>query len=196
MASSKDVRSPIETVIVRNINPFDPSTFKPGNFWQEDYQTAVEVSSIHQDVLERIEALVQQIGRDRITRTVLLQGASGSGKSHLLSRMKQRLNTQAFFAYIGPWPDNNYIWRHTLRQTVDSLVEIPANETESQLLLWLNRLLTQQKQKKSNWLSSDRRNFVSTMKTAYPSGLYNSTDFLAFSMPLPSQNCGGRPVTG
>ena len=140
----------LESVILRSVNPFDPSTFKPGNFWQEDYQDALEVPSIHQDVLESVEATVAQVSKDHLTRTILLMGDSGSGKSYLLSRMKQRLNNQAFFVYIGPWADSNYIWRHTLRNTVDSLVQIPEGQSESQLLLWLKQLLKSQKQKKTN----------------------------------------------
>lgn len=104
----------IEQLIRKNLNPFDPTTFKPGNFWRESQNQAHEVTSIHAHVVDSVETALMQVASDRKTRTLMLIGDSGSGKSHLLGRIKKRLNDQACFAYIGPWPDSTHIWRHVL----------------------------------------------------------------------------------
>jgi len=177
VSKSRQKAADIRQVILRSVNPFDPTTFKPGNFWQEDYKPNLEVDSIHQDVVEAIEQSVAQIGGDRVTRTLLLQGGSGSGKSYLLGRVKKRLNDRAFFVYIGPWPDSEHIWRHTLRNTIDSLVQTAEGQSESQLLQWLNRLVGLQQKNKPAWVAKGRSGFVKTMRAANPSGLYNSSEF-------------------
>lgn len=130
----------INDIIQREVNPFDPTTFKPGNFWQEQQDSALTVESIHQEAITETEALLDLVAKDHRSRTVLLLGDSGSGKSYLLGRLKRTLNPKAFFAYIGPWSDSNYIWRHILRYTVDSLMHVPEGQQESQLMLWLKSL--------------------------------------------------------
>ncbi len=179
MAPSKESTSkqPIEKIVQLSVNPFNPS-IKAGNFWQDDYQDALEVKSIHQDVIERVESAVAQMAHDHVTRTILIQGESGSGKSYLLGRIKRELNDRAFFVYVGPCPEpQSYIWRHTLRNTVDSLMQVPEGESESQISLWLRSLLKLQNQKKSNWLQEGCDKFVNIMKAAYPVGLYRAKDF-------------------
>ena len=130
----------IDWIIKCEANPFDSTTVKPGNFWQEQQNIALNVDSIHQEALSEIVALLDRVAGDRRTRTIILCGESGSGKSHLLGRLKQTLNPKAFFTYIGPWPNSDFIWRHILRQTVDSLLYVPQGKQESQLLLWLHSL--------------------------------------------------------
>lgn len=130
----------IEQLVRQNLNPFDPTTFKPGNFWQETQDEKQEVSSIHQEIVDGVERALNEVSRDRQTRTLMLLGDSGSGKSYLLGRLKRRFNDRACFAYVGPWPDSQFIWRHVLRQTVDSLIEVPEGQSEPQLVRWLKGL--------------------------------------------------------
>nr|WP_228035862.1 AAA family ATPase [Oculatella sp. LEGE 06141] len=137
----------------------------------------MHVASIHQDVIERVEAVLTQVGQDHRTRTLLLSGDSGSGKSHLLGRLKRTFNANAFFAYIDPFPDSEAIWRHILRYTVDSLVQTPEQQQESQLLLWLNSLSAFQHGDRSGWGLTKRQQFIRTLKKAYPSGIYNANEF-------------------
>lgn len=167
----------IEQIIKSEANPFDRATFKPGNFWQCQQDLALNVNSIHQEALAEIEAFLNQVAKDHRTRTVILCGESGSGKSHLLSRIKRTLNSKAFFSYIGPWNDNDFIWRHILRQSVDSLIKVPDGQQESQLLLWLKSLSVFKKRSFINWIQSDRQVFIRSLREAYPSGIYNANEF-------------------
>lgn len=167
----------IDWIIKCEANPFDSTTVKPGNFWQEQQNIALDVDSIHQEALSEIVALLDRVAGDRRTRTIILCGESGSGKSHLLGRIKRTLNPKAFFSYIGPWNDNDFIWRHILRQTVDSLLKVPEGQQESQLLLWLKSLSVFKERGFINWILSDRQAFIHQLKKTYASGIYNSNEF-------------------
>jgi len=167
----------IDQIIQREVNPFDTTTFKPGNFWQEQQDPALNVDSIHQEAITTIEYTLAQIAKDHRTRTIMLAGDSGSGKSHLLGRLKQTLNSKAFFVYIGPWADSHFIWRHTLRQTVDSLLKVPEGQQESQLLLWLKSLSIFKQRNLIDKLLGDRKAFVRKLKEICPSDMYNANEF-------------------
>lgn len=177
----------IDDIIRREVNPFDPTTFKPGNFWREKQDSGLTVDSIHQEAIEEIEGLLDLVAKDHRSRTVLLTGDSGSGKSYLLGRLKRTLNSKAIFAYIGPWADNDYIRRHILRYTVDSLMYVPEGQEEPQLILWLKSLsaftkrsLKQRIVDDNVWglLQSDRQKFINHLKTTYrQSGIYNADQF-------------------
>ena len=169
--------SSIDEIIAREVNPFDSTTFRPGNFWRETHDRATSVSSIHQEAIAEICDVLHSISLDDRTRTVLLAGDSGSGKSYLLGRLKATLNSKAFFAYIGPWPDSNYIWRHTLRNVVDSLMEIPTGQQESQLLLWLKSLSAFKSDGLMKKLIGERNLFIRNFKSTYPAGIYNANEF-------------------
>ncbi|BAY61309.1 hypothetical protein NIES22_13740 [Calothrix brevissima NIES-22] len=166
----------INEIIKREVNPFDLVNLRSGNFWTENPDTKSVVESIHQEAISEIEELLDLVALDHRSRTVLLIGDAGSGKSYLLGRLKLKFNPRAFFAYISPWPDNDYIWRHILRYTVDSLVQIPERQEESQLILWLKSLsaFTKLSLKKrifnaSIWqlLLSDRQKFIKHLKDTY-----------------------------
>lgn len=169
----------IDDIIKREVNPFDPTTFKPGNFWREKQDSALTVESIHQDVIAEIESILDLVSKDHRSRTLLLLGDSGSGKSYLLARLKRTLNPKAFFAYISSWADSDHIWRHTLRYTVDSLMQVPEEaekSQQSQLILWLKSLsaftkgtLKDKIFKDNFWeiLQSGRQKFIKHLKNTY-----------------------------
>jgi energy-coupling factor transporter ATP-binding protein EcfA2 len=181
----------IDDIIKREVNPFDLINLKPGNFWGEKQDSALTVESIHQEASAEIEALLDLVATDHRSRTALLLGDSGSGKSYLLGRLKRTLNPKAFFAYIGPWADSDHIWRHTLRYTVDSLMQVPEGQhegqQESQLMLWLKSLsaftkrnLKQRIFNDNFWdvLQSDRQKFIKHLKSTYKKeGIYSSDIF-------------------
>lgn len=167
----------INQLIRKAINPFAPETFKPGNFWHEAQDPKLHVPSIHQQVLTEIETLLDRVAADRQTRTLMLYGDSGSGKSHLLGRLKTLLNPKAFFVYIDPFPDSEFIWRHILRSTVDSLVQVPAGGQESQLLRWLQSLSAFQSGTLVDWVLGERKAFVRKLRATYPTGVYNASQF-------------------
>ena len=180
----------IEEIIKREVNPFDLLNLKPGNFWGEKQDSALTVESIHQEAIAEIEELLDLVAKDHRSRTVMLFGDSGSGKSHLLGRLKRTLNPKAFFAYIGPWAASDHIWRHTLRYTVDSLMQVPEDQQESQesqLMLWLKSLsaftkrsLTERIVKDNFWeiLQSGRQKFIQHLKNTYrKQSIYNPDIF-------------------
>lgn len=165
-------------IIQREVNPFDPVTLKTGNFWTDDKQKDIStVSSIHQEAIEEIENLMHMVAKDHHTRTLLLMGDSGCGKSYLLARLKQNFNHQAFFAYIDPCPSSDCIWQHTLRYTVDSLMHAPAGEKESQLLLWLKNLANFRDRSYWKQLLGAKGLFVLNFRSSYPTGIFQPKDF-------------------
>ncbi len=169
----------INNIIKQEVNPFDLINLKPGNFWGEKEDSTDSIDSIHQEVITEVEELLDLVIRDNRSRTLLLLGDAGSGKSYLLGRLKRTLNSKAFFTYIGPWANSDYIWRHVLRSTVDSLIQTPEGQQESQLMLWLKSLSVFTK-RNSIWqlLQSDRRKFIQQLKKTYNrSGLYNPDFF-------------------
>ena len=171
--------TPIEEIIKREVNPFDLINLKPGNFWQEQQDSELTVESIHQEAIAEIEGLLDLVAKDHRSRTVMLAGDQGSGKTYLLGRLKRTLNPKAFFAYIGPWADSDHIWRHTLRYTVDSLMQVPEGQQESQesqLMLWLKSLsaftersLIDRVVKDNFWeiLQSGRQKFIQHLRGTY-----------------------------
>jgi hypothetical protein len=180
----------IDKLIIQSLNPFDNSA--AGNFWEE--QPFPTVESIHQKELTQIKSVIGQISQDHQTRSLILYGDSGSGKTHFMGQLKEQLNNQAFFAYIGPFPQSDYIWRHVLRHTVDSLVNAPAGQADSQLILWLKSCFsTIQKQLKSDQqkflakikgffgktdAERDRQVFIDILKkTIGTTGIYNANEF-------------------
>ncbi|MEA5530978.1 ATP-binding protein [Dolichospermum sp. UHCC 0684] len=178
----------IKDIIKREVNPFDVINLKPTNFWAEEQDSKLMVESIHENAIIEIEGLLDLVGKDHRSRTVLLAGESGSGKSYLLGRLKRTLNPKAFFAYIlCNWADSGNIWRHILRHTVDSLIQVPEGEKESQLMLWLKSLTaftrSDIKQRIFNdnfWeaLQSNRQKFIKHLKDSYKkAGIYNPDMF-------------------
>ena len=178
----------INDIIKREVNPFDVINLKPTNFWAEEQDSKLMVESIHKEAIIEIEGLLDLVGQDHRSRTVLLAGESGSGKSYLLGRLKRTLNPKAFFAYIlCNWADSSNIWRHILRHTVDSLIQVPEGEKESQLMLWLKSLTaftrSDIKQRIFNdnfWeaLQSNRQKFIKHLKDSYKkAGIYNPDMF-------------------
>jgi hypothetical protein len=174
----------IEQIIQREVNPFDSTTFRPGNFWREDSNTEQTVNSIHQEAISEVQSVLDLVAADSRTRTILLAGDSGTGKSYLLGRLKLTLNSRAFFAYIGPWPDRQFIWRHTLRNTVDSLMYVPVHQQESQLLLWLKKLSAFRDTGLKKQILGERHLFIHNFKGTYPSGIYNPNEFFSILYAL------------
>ncbi|MDY6939415.1 MAG: ATP-binding protein [Cyanobacteriota bacterium] len=167
----------IEEIIQRAVNPFDTISARYGNFWSESQNPKLTVNSIHQEAIEKIESVLDCIARDNRIRTILLDGDSGSGKSYLLGRLKQQLNSKAFFAYIGFCSDSEYIVRHILWHTVDSLMRVPEGRKLSQLLLWFKSLSVFKKRGAMKKLLTERNLFIRSCNQAYPTGIYNPNKF-------------------
>jgi hypothetical protein len=177
---------PIDEIILRSTNPFD--NIRSVNFWHEQQQPEPTVDSIHQEAIATIKTTLDQVAQEHHTRTLMLDGDAGSGKTYLLGRLKKEFNHKAFFAYIPPFPQSDHIWRHTLRYTVDSLVQVPDGQEDSQLLLWLNNVLSALRQRSIidritkddvfDLLRSDRRKFINKLKGTYErANIYNADKF-------------------
>lgn len=170
----------LEQIIQREINPFDSVTFRTGNFWTDDKQiSTATVESIHYEAFTEINAILENVIKDSYTRSLLLTGDAGCGKSYLLSRLKKNLNDRAFFAYIDSCPSNNSIWRHTLRYTVDSLMHVPEGEREPQLLLWLKGLSAYRDGGIKKKILGAKNHFIHELRSIYPVGIYQPRDFFA-----------------
>lgn len=175
----------IDNVILKSTNPFD--NYRSVSFWQPQKQPEPVVESIHQDAIATIEETLNRVVQDHCTRTVMLQGDQGSGKTYLLGRLKKKLNHKAFFVYIQPFPQSDRIWRHILRYTVNSMIQVPEGQTDSQLMLWLKSLSAFTKHslgvrvlKDNFWelFTSDRKHFSKYLKDIYKeAGIYNADNF-------------------
>ncbi|WP_017317342.1 ATP-binding protein [Mastigocladopsis repens] len=129
----------IDEVIKKSLNPFE--NHAAGNFWLEQ-EPPPTVESIHQKPLTQIKSVLAEVTQDHQTRSLILYGDAGTGKTHFLGQLKQQLNDQAFFIYVEPFSQSDRIWQHILRYTVDSLVNAPAGQADSQLILWLKSSLS------------------------------------------------------
>ena len=168
------------------INPFIHNYY--GNFWQEKNITSI--SSINVKGRKEVEEQLKVLVSDPLhkIRTIVIRGDPGSGKSHLLGRLKQELNSEAFFVYIQPIEDKSYIWQHTLQHTVNSLTYIPEGETESQIRLWLKSLPIFTK---LNWFQSiigQKKAFIRDLKRAYPVGIFEAKKFFSVLYELATDN--------
>ncbi len=167
----------IEQIIQREPNPFDAETFWSGNFWQEQQDPALTVDSIHAEAVAEVESVLDLVAKDNRTRTLIIEGETGSGKTYLLGRLKRILNPKAFFVYIEPFTASDYIWRHILRYTVDSLLEVPEGKEESQLLIWLKGLSEFKQRSILDLIRGDRQLFIRNLRETYPFGIYNAAEF-------------------
>lgn len=84
----------IDEIILKSTNPFD--NIRSVNFWHKQQQPEPTVDSIHQEAIATIEATLDQVAEDHCTRTLMLDGDPGSGKTYLLGRIKKTLNHKAF----------------------------------------------------------------------------------------------------
>lgn len=157
----------LDEIILQEVNPFNPVSFKSGNFWTNQDSTLISVESIHQEAREQLSEALEGVIRNHETYSILLEGERGSGKSYLLGRLKKKLNSKAFFAYIEPCPNNDHFWRHTLRYVVDSLMYTPEEKKESQLLIWLKSLPIF-RLKEHQQLISDKKIFIKNLSQRYP----------------------------
>ena len=169
----------IITLLKQNYNPFDLTTARSGNFWLEQQASTLTVESIHQEQLTEIIQVIEEVQLNHITRSILLKGDLASGKSYFLGRLKKQVNQKALFAYIGSWSDNDHIWRHILRQTVDSLMQTPENESQSQFLLWLNSLSAFQDKSLTKRILGEKTVFVQNFKSSYPTSIYQAKNFFS-----------------
>ena len=175
MTDSKEVNQ----IICNSTNPFDTESLTPGNAQQEPYNPALSVDSMHQDALEEINQQLSQIVEDKrhASRSLIVSGDSGCGKSYLLARFKNTFDQKAFFVDIEPWSDSDKIWRHILRQIIDILGQETEGQEESNMLFWLNNLAIFRTGDFPNWITEQRGEFIRNLMAKYPVAIHNARDF-------------------
>jgi hypothetical protein len=177
----------IDQLIKQSLNPFENSA--AANFWEEQERFPT-VESIHQEALTKIESVLAQVAQNHQTRILTLYGDAGVGKTHFMGRLKQRLNDQAFFAYIEPFPQSDHIWRHILRYTVDSLVNAPAGQADSQLILWLKSCLSAI----GEGLQSDQQSLIDRIKGIFGQAKTDARDDRQFFIDILRKTVGTKGI--
>lgn len=113
-----------------DFNPFLSDNV--GDPWEE----IQDAEGIHQEVDKKIINFCKHIKDDHEHKsmTVLIHGFAGSGKSHLLSRIRKNLNDQAYFTFVQPMVSDNHHWQYLQRQIIGSLLRpYPLNRKYTQL---------------------------------------------------------------
>jgi hypothetical protein len=168
----------IDNIILRNTNPFD-DVYCPQYTNNDDFEPTI--GYIHQEIFLKIEALLGQILLDYVTRSVLITGNSGCGKTYLLTRLKSQLSYKTCFVQIPPFAKRDSIWRRILRYTVDNLVKNTDDNHPSHLLLWLSSI-KEEKETASlfGFLRTEKQSFINKLKEKYKQvKIYNPDNFFA-----------------
>lgn len=106
----------IDQRLLSGPNPFGADTVRSA--WEPPDG---DVGEIHSSVSEAVVSLAEEVRGDGRTRAVLITGQPGSGKTHLLRRIRSRLHAPGLFAYIPPVPQSDRLYRFVLRQVIASL---------------------------------------------------------------------------
>ncbi|WP_353931482.1 ATP-binding protein [Okeanomitos corallinicola TIOX110] len=171
----------IDDIILMNVNPFDNVYC---SHVVNNSNSESNITYLHQETFIKIEILLSQISQDHITRTVLITGNSGCGKTYLLTRLKNQLSHKACFVNIPPFAKRDSIWRRILRYTVDSLVKRQNNNQPSPLLLHLLKV-KEEKDTILGFFRTEKQKFINRLKEKYKKvNIYNSDDFFGILYEL------------
>lgn len=135
-------------------NPFARGVVR--SVWEKD---VVDVEAIHREAFSALLGLVEERRRGVHGRSVLLYGFAGSGKTHLLRRLRLHLqsSSDAFVPFIWVWMQTSpgMKWRHLRREFINNLlrgqidgrnqleqlIELAAGEFEARLERLVDRNL-------------------------------------------------------
>ncbi len=109
-----------------------------GNIVDDPWRTAsVSVSTIHQAVFDRCWEAVEFVRERSQSASVLIHGEPGSGKTHLLSRLRERAaednakpsleENRHVFISVRLTTSPSRIWRHVRQCFVDDLLRLSPN---------------------------------------------------------------------
>lgn len=127
----------IRWLLQRLPNPFAQG--RVDNPW--DVET-IDVESINASAFKACLDLVRDVRQQRQSHGLLLTGAPGTGKTHLLSRLRSRIlgEQSALFVYVLPITAPDRFFRHLLHAVAaDLLRPAPARPAVSQLEVALAR---------------------------------------------------------
>ena len=175
-----------DRIVVERLNPFEYMVTQ--NFFHDSEDVNTPVDAIHWEQRQVLEDLFHwNVLQGKQVKTVLLTGESGSGKSYFLKQIKSKLEESATFIYIEPWSTGTDFYRHVLRYMIDSMKEFPPGKTQSQLSLWLLKLIrlwTNEWSDRHNPPGSKKRvelpkgdgarmqAFINDMQDRFPSGIF------------------------
>jgi hypothetical protein len=101
-------------------NPFDNGIVPDA--WSRPF---VDVPSIHKDVSDLCRALLDEVRRHHKRRSILIHGSAGSGKTHVLARLRAAAagdESPTLFSYVRLATNPNTIRRHLRSCLVRDLV--------------------------------------------------------------------------
>lgn len=108
-------------------NPFAAAVARDA--WQP---AEADVPAIHAKAFDRCLQAVDYVRRQAASTSVLLYGDPGSGKTHVLARLRSHLlrpeaavEPQAAFVFVRLQTSGRTIWRHLRRCMVDDLLRAP-----------------------------------------------------------------------
>jgi hypothetical protein len=117
-------------------NPFVRGVVR--SVWEAD---VVDVESIHREAFAALVGLVEERRQGIHGRAILLHGFAGSGKTHLLRRLRLHLETRTdpFIPFVWVWMQTapGMKWRHLRREFVESLVRRLDGKSQLERLLEL-----------------------------------------------------------
>jgi hypothetical protein len=106
------------------LNPFSDAAV--GSVWDG---RPVDVSEIHGDVSTRLAQMIDERARGHHHRCVLLYGDAGSGKTHVLRRLRIALEdgegAVVPFSWVRMQTSPSMMWRHVRRNFADDLARRP-----------------------------------------------------------------------
>jgi hypothetical protein len=116
-------------------NPFSDAAV--GSVWDS---IDVDVPRIHAEVSDRLLKMIGERERGHHHPCVMLYGDAGSGKTHVLRRLRMKLEEDRArlspFSWVRMQTSPSMMWRHVRRNIADDLARRPfRNATQLQLLL-------------------------------------------------------------
>jgi hypothetical protein len=83
-----------------------------------------DVPLINEDASDTVKRLVSdlQYSPQKDAQAVVIHGFAGSGKSHLLSRIRNDLSEKVYFTYVMPMAGNHDYWKYLQKQIINSLL--------------------------------------------------------------------------
>ena len=124
MSPPAALRAPLSSFVVNEGSVVNP--FRSGIVASPWESATVDVNSIHHEVFAQCLAGIQQVRRTHNSAGLLIHGEAGSGKTHLLRRLRTHLTPQApsathreecLYVWVRLQTSPRMIWR-TLRRTL------------------------------------------------------------------------------